>query len=53
MHTGVKVTHHKELWLGEDDYHMPDREPMQKMMDAVTEEVNKAGRQHESSEDEH
>lgn len=53
VHTGVKVTHHKELWLGEDDYHMPDREPMQKMMDAVTEEVNKAGRQHESSEDEH
>lgn len=35
VHTGVKTTHHKELWLGEGDYHMPDREPMQRMMDAV------------------
>lgn len=33
--TRVKVTHHKELWLGEADYHMPDREPMQRMMDNV------------------
>lgn len=39
VNTGVKVTHHKELWLDEADYHMPDREPMQKMMDAVVDEV--------------
>jgi hypothetical protein len=35
VHTGVKVTHHKELWLSEDDYTMPDAEPMQGMMDAA------------------
>jgi hypothetical protein len=34
--TRVKVTHHKEMWLGEGDYHMPDREPMQRMMDDVS-----------------
>jgi len=45
VHTGVKVTHHKELWLGEEDYRMPDREPMQKMMDAVTEDVDAAAKQ--------
>lgn len=28
VHTGVKVTHHKEVWLGEDAYPMPDVEPM-------------------------
>lgn len=33
VHTGVKITHHKEFWLSEADYTMPDREPMQKMMD--------------------
>lgn len=33
VNTAIKITHHKELWLGEDDYHMPPREPMQKMMD--------------------
>lgn len=33
--TSVKVTHHKEMWLGENDYHMPSREPMQRMMDNV------------------
>lgn len=32
VHTGVKVTHHKELWLSEADYHMPDREPMARQM---------------------
>lgn len=36
VHTGVKITHHKEVWLGEDAYHMPVSEPMQAMMDAVT-----------------
>lgn len=35
VHTGVKVTHHKEFWLSENDYPMPDREPMQHQMDAV------------------
>lgn len=35
VHTGIQVTHHKELWLSENDYHMPPREPMQAMMDAV------------------
>lgn len=24
VHTGVKTTHHKEVWLGEDDYEMPE-----------------------------
>jgi hypothetical protein len=38
VHTGIKVTHHKELWLSEDDYHMPPREPMQAMMDAVADD---------------
>jgi len=37
VHTGVQVTHHKELWLGAGDYPMPDREPMQAMMDAANE----------------
>lgn len=35
VHTGVKVTHHKEVWLGEDAYHMPDTEPMANQMDAA------------------
>jgi hypothetical protein len=35
VHTGVRITHHKEFWLGEDDYKMPPVEPMQRMMDAV------------------
>lgn len=35
VHTGVKITHHKEMWLSERDYSMPNREPMQTMMDAV------------------
>ncbi len=35
VHTGVKITHHKELWLSEADYHMPDREPMAAMMAAA------------------
>jgi len=33
VHTGVKITHHKELWLSEEDYRMPEREPMQRVMD--------------------
>lgn len=37
VHTGIKVSHHKQLWLSEDDYRMPDHEPMQRMMDAATE----------------
>lgn len=28
VHSGVKTTHHKEIWLGEDDYHMPDSDPI-------------------------
>ena len=35
VHTGVKITHHKEIWLGENDFHMPDHEPMQKMIEAA------------------
>lgn len=33
VHTGIKVSHHKEFWLSEDDYRMPDFEPMQQLMD--------------------
>lgn len=36
VHTGIKVTHHKEMWLSEKDYSMPSREPMAKMMEAAT-----------------
>lgn len=39
VHTGVRITHHKRLWLSEADYHMPPREPMQTMMDAAKGEV--------------
>jgi hypothetical protein len=35
VHTGIKVTHHKELWLSEDDYSQPSREPMASMMAAA------------------
>lgn len=35
VHTGVKVTHHKQLWLSESDYSMPPREPMGKMIAAA------------------
>lgn len=28
VHTGVKVTHHKEIWLGEDQYEMPNVDPV-------------------------
>lgn len=41
VHTGVKVTHHKELWLGEGDYTQPKREPMQALMDAAKSEAAK------------
>lgn len=32
VHTGVQVSHHKELWLDAKDYQMPNDEPMQRMM---------------------
>lgn len=32
VHTGVKTTHHKQVWLGEDAYSMPDEEPMAHLM---------------------
>lgn len=35
VHTGIKVTHHKEFWLSEDDYRMPETEPMAEMMEAA------------------
>jgi hypothetical protein len=35
VHTGIKVTHHKELWLSEQDYAMPTREPMATQMAAA------------------
>ncbi len=35
VHTGVKVTHHKEIWLDEADYVMPEAEPMARMIDAA------------------
>lgn len=35
VHTGVKITHHKEIWLDERDYVMPDIEPMAQMMKAA------------------
>lgn len=37
--TRVKVTHMKTIWLGEDDYHMPPREPMGKMIEAAKEDM--------------
>lgn len=37
VHTGVKTTHHKTFWLSENDYPMPDAEPMQVQMDAAKE----------------
>lgn len=33
VHTGVKTTHHKQFWLGEDGYRMPQTEPAQKLID--------------------
>lgn len=33
VHTGVSVSHHKELWLDENSYVMPDVEPMAAMME--------------------
>lgn len=42
VHTGVKTTHHKEFWLGEDGYKMPDREPMQAQIDAAGEGMGDA-----------
>lgn len=43
VHTGVKITHHKEFWLSENDYPMPEREPMQRQMDAVGDGLNHPG----------
>lgn len=39
VNTAVKVTHHKEIWLDEADYFMPDREPMAAQMAAANSEV--------------
>lgn len=33
--TRIKVTHHKQFWLGEGDYQMPDREPMARTFEAA------------------
>lgn len=27
VHTGVRTTHHKQIWVGESDYTMPEAEP--------------------------
>lgn len=35
VHTGIKVSHHKQFWLSEADYHMPHREPMAPMIEAA------------------
>lgn len=44
VHTGIQITHHKEMWLSEADYHMPDREPMAKQMqDAINEPSDEEG----------
>lgn len=51
VHTGVKVTHHKELWLGEGDYHMPDREPMATMMAAAKPQADETGPPHPTCAD--
>lgn len=32
VHTGVRITHHKEIWLGEDQYDMPDEDPIFKQI---------------------
>lgn len=38
VHTGVKVSHHKDIWLDENSYVMPEQEPMGKMMAAARSE---------------
>jgi GT2 family glycosyltransferase len=30
VHTGIKTTHHKEIWLGDSQYQMPNEEPLLK-----------------------
>lgn len=35
VHTGVSVSHHKELWLSDADYRMPKIEPAQRLADAA------------------
>lgn len=37
VHTGVSVTHHKELWLSDKDYRQPEREPRQRWQEAKSE----------------
>lgn len=32
VHTGIQTTHHKEIWLAEGQYAMPDEEPLLKRM---------------------
>lgn len=46
VHTGVPITHHKSVWLGEDAYVMPDIEPMAGVMLAAKD----AGLNHEGSD---
>lgn len=43
VNTAVKTTHHKEMWLGEQDYTQPPREPMARMMEAATDEEGEYG----------
>jgi hypothetical protein len=35
VHTGIEITHHKEIWLSAGDYTQPPREPMAHMMAAA------------------
>lgn len=35
VHTGVKITHHKQFWLSEGDYRMPEVEPALRQMEAA------------------
>lgn len=43
VHTGVKITHHKEVWLDEGAYRMPDHEPMRRHMDAAMQDKGVPG----------
>ncbi len=38
VHTGVKTTHHKEIWLGENVYSQPEQEPMLAQIKAAKKE---------------
>lgn len=35
VHTGIQISHHKEFWLDEDAYRMPEVEPMARHMEAA------------------